>query len=557
MNGRKKRKLISSNDTEEDDAEDNIFSYSLDKLKALQQKIDSTFRDESIDIKGNANNIQIVVDSNTAVFELVKSVFQSSLQDQHLYVSRKMNKDKDKNIVATIFTVKNRKKSDKLYTANFFHTTSRIHVNAIKDVDLFVGHYSRLVNQIQPETIASLNEKVRSSCGNAMDSLKGKSAANRKSTQQQESHTHALDASAIPLPESSDCSLSDMMETSSPAHSGDTVSDTEESSTKCTSCKVLHKTLLDIVKKMNHMQQKIDSQERLIQESLGPGKLEATIKKQLGAYSSNLSRKEFQSNSSSTAQQTQSPTPSNITTQQWSTVVRQLQYNNPTSTTYQIKHTNPHHPPSYTNQPSTSKDSTTFSQLPSPMDTVEAGSPLPKSQRITPKHQTEFVGQNNIVVSIKQNCDIHTHFNQDKIRKAINVAYGPTIIELINKYGFKTSTPRIMIQFRSREIADNINSNWKSELFEGSTSRLSIDPEKHKENSVILKGIPLDASDADVQEDVKAVDELATTERLHKGGKKLRSFKVKFSESKYYQNAIANGINLRTVHILCHAEAMK
>ena len=38
MNGRQKRKLISSNDTEEDDADDNIFSYSLDKLKALQRK---------------------------------------------------------------------------------------------------------------------------------------------------------------------------------------------------------------------------------------------------------------------------------------------------------------------------------------------------------------------------------------------------------------------------------------------------------------------------------------------------------------------------------------
>ena len=43
--------------------------------------------------------------------------------------------------------------------------------------------------------------------------------------------------------------FSDMMETSSPAHSGETVSDTEEFSTKCTSCKVLHKILLDIVKK--------------------------------------------------------------------------------------------------------------------------------------------------------------------------------------------------------------------------------------------------------------------------------------------------------------------
>ena len=45
-------------------------------------------------------------------------------------------------------------------------------------------------------------------------------------------------------------------------------------------------------------------------------------------------------------------------------------------------------------------------------------------------------------------------------------------------------------------------------MFWGSTSRLSIDPDKHKDNSVILKGIPLDASDADVHGDVKAVDEL-------------------------------------------------
>ena len=60
-------------------------------------------------MKGNADSIQIVVDRNTAIFELVKSVFQSPLQDQHLYVSRKMNKDK--NIVATTFTVIDRKRT--------------------------------------------------------------------------------------------------------------------------------------------------------------------------------------------------------------------------------------------------------------------------------------------------------------------------------------------------------------------------------------------------------------------------------------------------------------
>ena len=55
-------------------------------------------------------------------------------------------------------------------------------------------------------------------------------------------------SSAIPLPESSDCSLSDIMEKSSPGHTGDTVSDSE-SSTKFASCKVLHNTLLDIAEK--------------------------------------------------------------------------------------------------------------------------------------------------------------------------------------------------------------------------------------------------------------------------------------------------------------------
>ena len=73
-----------------------------------------------------------------------------------------------------------------------------------------------------------------------------------------------------------------------------------------------HKTRLDRMKKMNRMQRKTDSQEILILKRLGPRKLEGTIKKQLGAYFSNLSIKEFQSYSNSTAQQTQYPTASNM-----------------------------------------------------------------------------------------------------------------------------------------------------------------------------------------------------------------------------------------------------
>ena len=102
-------------------------------------------------------------------------------------------------------------------------------------------------------------------------------------------------------------------------------------------------------------------------------------------------------------------------------VVRQLRYNNPTSSTYQTKNSEPHHSTSNTcTNPVQTNHQQVKTQLPplksNHLETDEAGSPLPKSQRIIPKRQTEFVGHKNLVMSIKQNCDTHTHFSQDKIR---------------------------------------------------------------------------------------------------------------------------------------------
>ena len=77
---------------DEDDKEASIvFRYSLNKLKALRKKIDTPITDDSITIKHSADNIQVVVDCNTAVIELVTSVGQVSIQEQHLYVSKKIN----------------------------------------------------------------------------------------------------------------------------------------------------------------------------------------------------------------------------------------------------------------------------------------------------------------------------------------------------------------------------------------------------------------------------------------------------------------------------------
>ena len=45
----------------------------------------------------------------------------------------------------------------------------------------------------------------------------------------------------------------------------------------------------------------------------------------------------------------------------------------------------------------------------------------------TPKHQTLIKGQNNIVIAIKLDSDIHTYFNQDKVRKMINTNLTPLL----------------------------------------------------------------------------------------------------------------------------------
>lgn len=529
MNSRKKRKLTTANDIDEDDNEDNIFRYSLNKLKALQKKIDSTTTDDSITIKGNPDNIQVVVDCNTAVFELVKSVFQASIQEQHLYVSKKMNRDRNKNVVATIFTIKNKKKADKLYTANFFHTTSKIHVNAIKDVDLFIGHYSKLVNQFSPETIATLNREVRSSCANAMHSL-NTSSQDDCSGGKTNMPPDTPNASLIPLPESSNCSLSDTMETASPSHSEDR--DSEKHPT-CMSCKSLQSIITVMMEKMNDMQCQLDAQNKLLRESLGPGKLEATIRKELNSITSLVSKypstMESQTDSRNTAQQMHFPTDN--TTQQWSDIVssnRQLQNNNPKPTTNQSTPTPStsnrlHHPPSTTRKPA-------------------------RVNNFNPKHC--------IVISISKSSKTYSDYNQDHIRREINRNFGPTIIENITTYNFKTASPKIMIHLRDEETVTKLINTWNPFLFDNSQVRRTINPELAKINTGMLRGIPIDADDDIVTNEITQTFPNSTAERIFKGGKKMRIFKIKFGNQDQYHQVLSQGMILESLKLKCHFEKL-
>ena len=81
----KKRKRDDQDDEQQENKKE--MPYYLNKLRALQKKLDSTTQDNNIEIKGTPDNIQLVIVCNSATYEVVKANFQSSLKDQGLYTS--------------------------------------------------------------------------------------------------------------------------------------------------------------------------------------------------------------------------------------------------------------------------------------------------------------------------------------------------------------------------------------------------------------------------------------------------------------------------------------
>ena len=134
----------------------------------------------------------------------------------------------------------------------------------------------------------------------------------------------------------------------------------------------------------------------------------------------------------------------------------------------------------------------------------------------------------------------HSNFNQDTIRRTLNKTFGPIIIEKITRYNFNTNNPKIMIQFNHQETRNNILRKWNTDLFGGSSIRQTIDPKSLTENMGMLKGVPLDAEDSTVVNDIKVLYPHATSERIFKEGKPMRMFKIRF----HYRDDFIFGICL-------------
>ena len=532
----KKRKRTfsptSEDSTEKDfsldhDNSSNSMPYLLNRIKAIQKKIDATSHHHSqTEIKGSPENPQIVVSCGAAIYEIYKRTLHTHLKKLGLFASVKHNKDNSKSVVSSVVTVKNNKKGKVLYSINLFNTTSKFLINRISSVDLFVKHYNSFIDDIPHDTVIKLNHSIQQSCEDAITSFNGQSSS--MST----SHSHQSDSDSIDLPSSASyISTNTNTSTTSPL-----LSEIPSTNPTCVSCTQLHNTVQILMKKIDSLEKKIERQsvDELCANMFN--KLSKTLQSSID------SKLECIGNSIQLSINSSIDSKSNC----WNYPLNSLKQNNINNSQPSTSRTQP--------RPSTNSSGNS-STIPQPANIRTTTSAI-KSTTSQNRQHDNFKPGNNIVIDINKSSDTYLNYDQDNIRRTINHTFGPTIIEKISKYKFISDTPRIMIQLKDKKTADDLISRWDNKLFGGSKVRATIDPKTVTENTGMLKGVPIDTEDQLILNDINKLYPHALAERIYKSGKKLRLFKIKFADPTKFKYVINNGICLQSQGIKLHFEKL-
>lgn len=171
-----------------------------------------------------------------------------------------------------------------------------------------------------------------------------------------------------------------------------------------------------------------------------------------------------------------------------------------------------------------------------------------------PSNQIPFKPEQSIVVILNEESPIKQNFDQDVIRKSVNQAYGPTIIEKVNKYKFSTPQPKIIVQFSDKKKAEDIVANWKPSLFGGSTARHTIHPSSNNDMVLMAKGVPLSISEETLNDEINTYYPGTTIYRLKKGGRPMRTVKLTCTTQTHYAEILKSGLMVRCENMLFHVE---
>ena len=531
---KRKRKKLNENTSDTsmnnmlDSDEEHGLPYYLDKLKSIQKKMASAQQLQSdVEIKGTSKNPQIYISMDTARYEILKQALLTKLKDLGLKIKQKVSKDKGKATVGSSVKVSS-SDGTAMYTVNFYNTTSSLLVNGIVDISTFLSHYEEIINNIPADIAVSANNLISDQCMAALqrqDERNQEPQVSKRSRSLSESRigTHALSTD--------NCKQNNHTNTD-PNRSMHPSADVSFS--QCGNCKRSNDVIEDLMKKIIELGNKQD----VILNRLA--KAEEAIHQHLKGEFTALtnwmgnptSRSEFGHTATSSSHHQGNNRPDNENLMEFSpTKSDENVWNKADKSNVKRPHTN--------SQMNKSKKTTNNKS------SVKGKTP----------NTTPFIPENNIVITIEKTSQAYTNFSHDLVRRTVNNKYGPTLIEKINRYKFDTNTPRIIMQLKSPEAANSLIEKWEKNTFGGSEVRNTIDPKTLNTNVAMLKGVPIDADDTQLQGQVQSQYPGASATRLIKSGNKLRVFRVKFSDETQLTTALnQRGFLFTSEKIVCHFE---
>lgn len=133
-----------------------------------------------------------------------------------------------------------------------------------------------------------------------------------------------------------------------------------------------------------------------------------------------------------------------------------------------------------------------------------------------------------------------TSLKQDQIRHLISTNHGPMIIDIIQKYKFRSANPRLMIQLGSVKDVTKLVSSWKPTSLGGTSVRATINP---MENIVgMIRGVPLDLDISDLEKAAHSTFNDSVCYRLNRDNNPTRTVKITFANKLDLTNAVSSGL---------------
>ena len=150
-------------------------------------------------------------------------------------------------------------------------------------------------------------------------------------------------------------------------------------------------------------------------------------------------------------------------------------------------------------------------------------------------------------VVIEHISNMENFRRDDQVKAGISKTCGRTIIEWISRYDPKN--PKIMCQLASVEMANEVKRKWDQTHFEGSSVRSPEKKRVEKPYYGIVKGVPLEVEQSEIQESVEEDFPGASAWRLMKDDKEIRVIKIKFADESSLEKALDQGFFLKSTHL--------